>query len=202
MKKIALILLLLAGVTAESRAQSWADLLKSFFSRSSSATKEVVEESKYISASELAATWVFENPVIDYTGTDPVATMAVSALEGQMESIIAKGGVVSGRDYLTLKADKSLLVGIDKHLAQGRYSYNPKTGEITLQLSYADKQATLTGNVEWDSGVLTLRFNANEALRAMTAAVPSLTENEYVQVASTVIANYPGIRIGGTFKKR
>lgn len=199
MKRIVLIMVLLVGVSFQSQAQSWADLLKSFFSRSNT-TKEVVEEPKYISAAELARTWVFDAPVIDYTGSDPVAQMAVGTLEGQLDGLVVKGGVQSGRDYITLKSDKSLVIGIDKYQAHGRYSYNPKNGGITLQLAYADKQATLTGQVEYKNGVLTLRFNASEALQSMTAAAPSLAENDYVKVASMVITNYPGIRIGGTFK--
>lgn len=201
MKKIALILLLLAGVTAESQAQSWADMLKSFFGLSEKKSEELVPEVKSISTADLVATWFFADPVIDYTGSDPVASMAVSALEGQVDGILQKAGIQSGRDRITFNKNLTLKIEINGIVAGGNYVYDPTTGNITLTVAMKEKVATLNGQTAYENGVLTLKFDAEKVLETMTAAVPSLAENDYVKIASSVISSYPGIRIGGTFKQ-
>lgn len=201
MKKIALILLLLSGLSAESQAQSWTEMLKSFFGMSTKKSEEPLPETKHISASELATTWLFSEPVIDYTGSDPVATMAVSALEGQMEGLMAKAGIQRGRDRITFNRNNTLTVEINGVTAAGNYSYNPTSGEITISVSLKEKSATLRGETEYEEGQLKLVFEADHVLSTMKAAAPSLADHDYVKIASSVIASYPGIRLGGVFKK-
>ncbi len=200
MKKILLVLLLLSSVSVDSQAQSWADMLKSLFGMSTKKSEEIIPETTHIKASELAKTWLFSEPVIDYTGSDPVATMAVSALEGQMEGLMAKAGIQSGRDRVTFKTNKTLTIEINGVVAMGNYTYNPSTGEITMSVSMKEKTATLSGQTEYENGVLKLVFDANHVLSTMKAAAPSLADHDYVKIASSVIDTYPGIRLGGTFK--
>lgn len=201
MKRIILILALLSGSILESEAQSWTEMLKSFFGMSTKKETTLVPETKYISAAELAATWVFSDPVITYTGSDPVATMAISALEGQLDGILLKGGVQRGRDRVTFNKRGTMTIEINDFIGAGNYVYQPATGEITLTLSSKEKSITLTGKTEYKEGVLTMKFDADKALSTIKAAAPSLAENDYVKIATSIISSYPGIEIGGSFKR-
>lgn len=200
MKRLLLILLLVTGYATESRAQSWGDMLKSLFGMESKEEKELQPEVKYMTTAELLKTWVFSEPKIDYTGSDPVATMAVSALEGQIDPIMAKSGIQRGRDRVTFHRNLKMTIEIDKFKGEGGYAYNPATGEITLTVAMKGQQVSMSGSTEYKDGVLTLWFDAGKALETMKAAVPELSENDYVKIASSLIASYPGIRIGGSFK--
>ncbi len=201
MKRILLLTALLVGGALQSQAQSWTDLFKNLFNRSEKKSEQQIEKSKYISAAALAATWVYAAPVIDYTGEDPVAAMAVSALEGQVEGIVAKAGIVSGRDKITFNSNRTAKVEIDQLSTMGNYRYTPSTGGITLSVELKEKLVSLEGETEYENGELTLRFKAEEVLSMVQTAAPKLAENDYVKIASSIIANYPGIRIGATFKR-
>jgi hypothetical protein len=201
MKRILLILALLSGSILDSQAQSWSEMLKSLFGIGSQKETELVPEVKHITASELASTWIFADPVIVYTGSDPVATMAVSALEGQMDGILLKGGVQRGRDRVTFNKRGTMTLEINDFIGAGNYLYTPSTGEITLTLTSKEKSLTITGKSEYKEGVLTLKFDADKALSALQVAAPSLAENDYVKIASSIISSYPGIEIGASFKR-
>ena len=107
-----------------------------------------------------------------------------------------KAGVVAGRDRVTLDRRGGALVRIDKHEAKGSYRYDPATGSICVEIDIRGKRGTLTGTTEYENGTLTLLFDAREALDAMMAAAPGLAQNEKIKMASALIDQYPGLKIG------
>ena len=151
---------------------------------------------KHLTAQQLVGTWVYAGAVIRYTGEDLLASMAVGVLEGQIEEYCAKAGVVAGRDRVTLDRRGGALVRIDKHEAKGSYRYDPATGSICVEIDIRGKRGTLTGTTEYENGTLTLLFDAREALDAMKAAAPGLAQNEKIKMASALIDQYPGLKIG------
>lgn len=200
MKRIAWITALLCCMTAEAGAQDWRGLLRGLFGSSNkeTETEQTAPEpaSKHLTAQELAGTWVYAGAVIRYTGDDLLASMAVSALQGQIEEYCTKAGVVVGRDRVTLDGKGGAVVRIDQREAKGSYRYDPATGSIRIEIAIRGKQGILTGTTEYENGTLTLLFNAREALDAMKAAAPQLAQNEKVKMASTLIDQYPGLMIG------
>lgn len=186
-----------------TEAQSLRSLWQSLFgSGGETKTEQAEPERKYMTAAQLAGTWFYEEAAIAYTGDDMLASMAVSALKGQVEAYAAKAGVVAGRDRLVLNADRTLLFAAGKHTAKGTYAYDASTGAVTMHVEIGGKQGTLTGTTAYENGVMTLLFDAGEALAAMKAAAPQLAQNENVKLATTVVENYPGIRIGARLKKK
>jgi len=197
MKRIILIIATLC-ILNTAQAQDLKSLLKGLFgsSEKKESAEKGAETPKYLTAQEIAGSWIYAGAAISYTGDDVLASMAVTALQGQIESYCAKAGIVAGRDKVILGRGGTLLVQIGEKKASGTYSYDPKTGAVTLRIAIGGKQGTLTGSTAWENGTLTLLFDAEEALSAMKAAAPELAQKEQVKMASTLIANYPGIKIG------
>ena len=198
MKRIARITTLLCCMTAEAGARDWKGLLRGLFGSSDKQTEQPAPEPapKHLTAQQLVGTWVYAGAVIRYTGEDLLASMAVGVLEGQIEEYCAKAGVVAGRDRVTLDRRGGALVRIDKHEAKGSYRYDPATGSICVEIDIRGKRGTLTGTTEYENGTLTLLFDAREALDAMMAAAPGLAQNEKIKMASALIDQYPGLKIG------
>ncbi len=197
MKRIILIIASLL-ILNTAGAQDWRSLLKELFG--SSEKEESAEKSadtpKYLTAQEITGSWIYAGAAFSYTGDDLLASMAVSALQGQIESYCAKAGIVAGRDKVTLGRGGTLLVQIGDKRAKGSYAYDQKSGALTLRIALGGKQGTLTGNTTWENGTLTLLFDAEEALSAMKAAAPELEQKDEVKMVSSIISNYPGIKIG------
>lgn len=188
---------LLCCMSTEVGAQDWKGLLRGLFGSSDKKSEQTAPETtKYLSAKDLTGTWIYAGTVIRYTGDDLLASMAVSALEGQIEEYCKKAGVVAGRDRVTLDGRGGALVQIGGHQAKGSYKYDPNTGSIHIDIAIRDKQGTLTGTTEYENGTLTLLFNAREALDAMMKAAPQLAQNEKIKMASALIDQYPGLQIG------
>lgn len=189
---------LLCLLCTEAGAQDWRSLLRGLFGSSSKEKSEqsAPETSKYLTAGALAGTWTYAGAVIRYTGDDLLASMAVNALQGQVEEYCKKAGVVIGRDQVTLDGRGGALVRIGDHQAKGSYKYDPATGSIRIEIAIRDKQGRLTGTTEYENGTLTLLFDAREALDAMMAAAPQLAQNEKIKMASALIEQYPGLKIG------
>ena len=63
------------------------------------------------------------------------------------------------------------------------------------------KQATFQGYLSLRGEVLTLQFDAGDALEAVRHSSPEYAANEKMQQIASVMQNYPGIMLGGQLKK-
>ncbi len=201
MKRLTLLLIFISTMSLEVEAQSWLQLLQNLFGGSSKSDTEEVERPKFISSTELLGEWFYASSEIIYEGSDPVAKMGVSALKSQAADLLAKVGVAAGRDKATFSTANRASLQVGEHRVEGNYSYDPKTGEVSLSIELGGRLHTLKGKTEYKDGALTLLFDAQEALAAMKEALPALAENDYVKVAGQIIEAYPGIKIGATARK-
>ncbi len=197
MKKITLFILLLLAAP-QSRAQSLSDLFKGLFgSGRTEAAESKPEAPKFPSASTLAGTWIYNEPIVDYTGSDMLAQMAVSALRGQASDLAAKMGLQAGRDKVRW-ADKgrvTLEIG-DKSL-EAAYNYTPATGTMELTLRAGERTATFRGTAEQTAdGALRLTFDATDCMRVIRTAAPEAMENTYFKTLNAIVEQYPGLRGG------
>ena len=83
----------------------------------------------------------------------------------------------------------------------GTYSYDPATGTAAITLIQDGKQATFQGYLSLRGEVLTLQFDAGDALEAVRHSSPEYAANEKMQQIASVMQNYPGIMLGGQLKK-
>ncbi len=206
MKNITLLVLLLLA-TSQSRAQSLSDLFKGLFGSGRTETVESKPESKpegpkFPSASTLAGTWIYNEPIVEYTGGDVVAKMAVSALRGQAAELAAKVGLQSGRDKVRLTdRDRVTLEIGDKHL-DASYEYAPATGTLELTLRSGARTATFRGTAEQTAeGALRLTFDATDCMRVIRTVAPEALENSYFKTLNAIVEQYPGLRCGCAFTR-
>ena len=197
MKNITLLVLLLLA-TPQSRAQSLSNLFKGLFGSGRTETVESKPKGpKYPSAAMLAGTWIYNDLIVDYTGGDMLAKMAVSALRGQAADLAAKMGLQAGRDKVrwTDKGRVTLEMG-DKSL-DATYKYMPATGTMELTLRSGDRTATFRGTAEQTAGgELRLTFDATDCMRVIRTVAPEAMQNSYFKTLNAIVEQYPGLRGG------
>lgn len=199
MKKLILLVALLGGACLECEAQSWMDMLKGLFSTTEESIEQQKEVESYMTARQLCRTWTYKSAVVEYTGSDALVSMAVSALKDQVDGYITKAGIQAGRDYIAFQRGGAVRMHIaDKKLA-GTYRYNADTGKVTITVPVNGKTVSLTGQTRYKSGRLTLLFAADKTLAKLKEAMPSLAQNDYVKIAESVVSGNPGILIGAEF---
>ncbi len=201
MKNITLFVLLLLA-TSQSRAQSLSDLFKGLFGSGRTETVESKTESKpagpkFPSAATLAGTWIYSEPIVEYTGDDMLAKMAVSALRGQVADLAAKTGLQSGRDKVRLTDKGRVTLEIGEKKVDATYKYTPATGTMALTLHAGDRTATFRGTAELTAGgELQLTFDATDCMRVIRTVAPEAMENSYFKTLSAIVEQYPGLRGG------
>ncbi len=198
MKKITLFILLLI-VAPQSRAQSLSDFFKGLFGsgRTEEAVESKPEAPKFPAASTLVGTWIYNEPIVDYTGSDVLAKMAVSALRSQAADLATKAGLQAGRDRvrLTNKGRVSLEIG-DKRF-DATYKYASASGTMELTLRAGDRTATFRGTAELTAGdELRLTFDAMDCMRVIRTVAPEAMENSYFKTMNAIVEQYPGLRGG------
>ena len=67
------------------------------------------------------------------------------------------------------------------HEIDGTYSYDPATGTAAITLIQDGKQATFQGYLSLRGEVLTLQFDAGDALEAVRHSSPEYAANEKMQ---------------------
>ena len=205
MKRIALLLLLLIGCsTASLRAQSLTERLLQLAGAAANPSAEqqqpVVEKS-YPTANELSGSWTYAAPSIEYVGNDLLASIAVNGLKSEIAAAYVKAGLESGKGTITFQRRGRIHISMAGHEIDGSYSYTPKTGTLQLTLVRGTEQATFVGQATLADKVLTLQFDANDAIRAAQHASQELAQNANLKSIGQLLSNYPGIMLGGAFKK-
>lgn len=197
MKKIIIFTLLLL-TTSQSRAQSLSDLFKGLFgSGRTEAAESKPETSKYPTAATLAGTWIYNEPIVEYTGGDVLAKMAVSALHGQASDLAAKMGLQAGRDKMRLTDKGRMTLEIGGKSLDASYKYTPATGAMELTLRAGERTATFRGTAELAAGgELCLTFDAADCTRVIRTVAPEAMENSYFKTLNAIAEQYPGLRGG------
>lgn len=202
MKRSVILLSLLIGCSATTlQAQSLTDKLRQLAGASQSSEQTVVKKS-YPSADELLGAWIYRAPSIEYKGNDLLASIAVNGLKSEIAAAYVKGGLEPGKGTVTFKRRGKLHVSMGGQELDGTYTYTAETGTLRLTLEREGTKATFTAYVTFaEDKVLTLQFDANEAIKAARHASAKLAQNPNLTNISQLLGNYPGIMLGGEFKK-
>lgn len=205
MKRILLTALLLAGPALhQTQAQSWKNIFGNLFGsakKEEKAPQQTPAEPRCPTAQELSGAWTYTEATLAYTGSDMLASLAVAGLQGQIGSYFAKAGLVPGRDGVTFGPQDALTLRIGERQAGGTYAYEPADGTVVITLTVDGKSASFRGTGSLAGDVLTLLFDANEALAVAKKVAPAAFENGNVQTVASIVEKYPGLKIGCKMKK-
>lgn len=190
--------------TSSVQAQTLDDLIKSF-TNLMSGTPEPAEQkynTSFYEIYELIGRWNFEGLVMDYTGDNTLASVAVSTLETQLPLLATKFDLVAGRDYVNIGEDGLITFASgESRVSAHCNSYNSTNGQVTMTFYLTGKYVNVTGVIFEQNGKTKVLFDANKIMELLSQHYAGFKENTTLQMAKSAIDTYPGIRVGMTIKK-
>lgn len=202
MKRVILVLVATL-LCATTQAQSLGDMLKSLSSALTSTSEKPKEEApkpSYPTEKELIGEWTFEQLDMEYTGDDPLASVAIASAKTQIPTLTAQAGLEAGKDKLHINNDGTLVFTTSGKSVLARYSYIQPTGTLIVTVEDKTRKAIFTTLVSKKDGQLRVMFDANELMAIAEANIPNLKEDSTFVMAKTLVGTYKGILIGGIFK--
>lgn len=197
-----LVLLFTVCSLSSATAQSLGEQLQHLLGGESNAPKqEKTEPIAHPSVEALLGVWTYQEPSIEYKGEDLLASLAISALKDQLATSYIKGGITPGEGTISFRPKGKLHASIAKQEIDGFYTYDPAKGIAAITLTKDGVQGTFRAYLFTSGGLLTLQFDANDAIQAVRHASPQYANNEKLQKVSTVLQGYPGVMLGGRLKK-
>lgn len=199
MKRILLLLICFTAAATNAEAQSLTDLFKQLFGSSSTPQKE--ETTSNIPAS-VTGTWIYQEPVITYTGNDILASLAVATLRDQFTPYYAKAGLTPGHGSLLLNGNGTVHAELGDRKIDGTYRYDRTAGKLTFTGTIGKNSATLTGTVTIEGGMIVLLFDAQKTLEIARQMSSSVASDSRVQQIAAILKEYPGVMFGAKLKKQ
>ena len=178
-------------------AQSWADALQKALGGSrKESSGAAATPAAPPTAKALRGAWTYQAPAMDYTGDDVVAALAVGSLRDQLAPLYARAGLEPGTGTVRFADSRRVAFELSGHRMEGTYVYDARTGRIAVTLSRAERTATFEGVASMADGVLTLLFDARQALDAVGGTPDQAAQNEKLRQICAILEKYPGIRLG------
>ena len=178
-------------------AQSWADALqKALGGPGRLLAGAAATPAAPPTAKALRGAWTYRAPAMDYTGDDVVAALAVGSLRDQLAPLYARAGLEPGTGTVRFADSRRVAFELSGHRMEGTYVYDARTGRIAVTLSRDERTATFEGVASVADGVLTLLFDARQALDAVGGTPDQAAQNEKLRQICAILEKYPGIRLG------
>lgn len=184
-------------------AQSWADALgKALGGAREQAATEAAAPAAAPTARALRGSWTYRAPAMDYTGDDMLAALAVGSLRDQLAPLYARAGLQPGTGTVRFADGRRVIFELGTRRMEGTYAYTPKSGSLSVTLSHEGRQATFEGVALLADGVLTLLFDAGQALDAAEGAgalqdtPDAAAQRDKLRQIVAILEKYPGIRLG------
>ena len=150
--------------------------------------------------SSIIGTWVYSKPKIAFESESILAqlgsTIASNKLESSLDTQFKKLGFTAGKTAFTFQQDGSCTMTLGSRSIPGTYTYNSKTGQMTIKGTLG--LTNITAYVSVMGSEMYILFDADKLLNVMSA-VSSVTK---VSTLSSLISNYNGIKIGWTLTKK
>ncbi|MDE5707187.1 MAG: DUF4923 family protein, partial [Alistipes sp.] len=183
-------------------AQSWGDRLQQLLGGGTTEqTQPAAVQTPPASQAELYGDWTYRAPIIEYTGDDMLAALAVGTLREQLAATLAKAGLVPGQGTVSFRRRGGLHLSLAGHQAEGSYGYDARQGALTVTLVHGKTRGTINGKAATADGRLFLRFDAKRVLEVIRQTIPQSGDNEKLQQLGVLLENYPGIVLGGELSR-
>lgn len=201
MKRLLFLALLSCATLGRAEAQSWSDMFKSLFGgKQETAAEQETAERTALPAS-IEGNWIYQDPVVVYTGDDMLAALAVAGLQDQFASYYAKAGLTPGEGGFTLRRNGKVRIEMAGQI-DGEYRYDSTAGTLSFTGTANGKTVEFDGEVSFESSTMTLLFDARQSLETVQAVSSKAAEDSRMQQISAILKQYPGIKLGAKFRKR
>lgn len=153
------------------------------------------------SARDILGTWTYDSAEAEYLGTNVLADLAISQVEGYVMQKVESYGITRGSFTILLRRNGTGVITWGSRTLDGRYKYNPETGAITVTGVLNGATLSCSGYVKMEGGKLVALVDANEALAAFKTAYPEYANHQLLQSVSAVAQQFSGIYGAATFTK-
>ncbi len=152
------------------------------------------------SQNSIVGNWVYSKPKVAFESENILAQLgsavASSKLESTLDSQLKKIGFTAGKSSFTFQNDGSCTLSLSNRSLPGTYTYNSKTGQMTIKgalgVTSISPYVSVMGNEMY------VMFDADKLLSVM-GAVSSVAKTN---VLSSLISNYNGVKLGWTFTRQ
>lgn len=204
MRRIPAFALLLAATLFlhSASAQSWGERLQQLLGGGTTAEpQKTAAAAPPASQAALYGDWTYRAPIIEYTGDDMLAALAVGTLREQLAAALAKAGLVPGQGTVSFRRRGGLHLALAGREAEGSYTYDARQGTLAVTLVREKMRGTIEGTAAMADGRLQLRFDAQRVLEAVRQTAPQHADDEKLRQLAALLENYPGIVLGGELSR-
>ncbi len=152
-------------------------------------------------ARQILGTWTFESAEAEYLGTNVLADLAISQVEGYVIQKMESYGFTKGSFSIHLRRNGTGIITMGNRTLEGRYNYNAETGAITVTGTINGKHLSCSGYVKMSNGKLVALVNADEAIEAFKTAYPEYATHQLIQSVGGVVKSFEGVYGAATFTR-
>lgn len=204
MKRILLLIAVLALGIPGAQAQNWLDALK----KSATTAADKATGGK-LTEMALYGTWTYARPSVKFEGEGLSANFSGSIVEtlivDQLAKIYAKGGLEAGKGTLTFtKKDNAVTAAFGTHKIEGTYVFDAESHDITFSL--ADGKISLSAvpsRAYLNGSELTIVFPVKRLMEIIQQLGDKIESSnlETLSAAASLLSQYDNAYVGFAFSK-
>ena len=165
------------------------------------ATTAAAADDKYPSKKALQREWTYEGVAFENRGGNDFANMVVATLQMQSSQIEQMIGIKAGDVELTFDAKQVVANYRNEASAKCDYTYNAKTGAITLSGKTDYKSYSIEGVVVLRDDAIYIFFDVNKLLALAKDINPDLAQNSQLKTLQQMLSSQQGIFVGAKFTR-
>lgn len=164
----------------------------------------LISNSVKVTEKTLQGTWIYQSPACRFTSEDALTqaggAVAATTVEGKLNEIFTKAGIVKGSTKFIFNSDNTCSVEIGGKTMGGTYSLNSETRTITIAVTGG--LVKLSGKVFYSGKTLSVLFDANKLLSTLQliATFTGKSDSMLGSVAS-MLGNVDGMMVGMNFTR-
>lgn len=153
-----------------------------------------------VSQTQLYGTWKYDGPGCAFTSDQALAkaggAVAATQIEEKLAAYYAQLGLNNGNTYITFGKDGSFSSKLNGKSWNGNYTYDAKTGALTMK----GMMLSLNGFITRNGTGISVLFESKKLL-SWIRTMSVLSGNSTLSTIGDISKNYDGVRIGFDMKR-
>ncbi|MBQ8493306.1 MAG: DUF4923 family protein [Alistipes sp.] len=151
--------------------------------------------------SKLTGVWLYNSAAVEYLGTNPLADVALSQLEGYALAELRGAGVVPGYFGLTLRRNGVAYLSHEDDIFEGRYTYTAADASVIIEATVNNIPMSLSGYIKQSGTRMEVLIDAADAMALFQHLFPEYKTNSMVVSADSAIRTFGDIFIAVRFTR-
>lgn len=149
----------------------------------------------------IVGTWTYAAPKVAFESENILAQIGSSVASNKIESMLGtqltKAGFKAGKTTITFNSDGSCSMARSGRTIPGTYTYNQKTGQMTIQGALGVTSVTLYVSVVGSE--MYMMFEADKILSMMNSMANATTATSTL---GSLLKSYSGLKLGWTMTRQ